>query len=269
MLAKTFKFFISPYTKGQTHLSHKDALVASLGSFIAISVIFLFTIKITSNHNTAALIAASTGATAFLIFTLPTSVFSNNWSVIGGHLVSAFIGVSCFKLLGSSVVATALSVALAVIGMHLLRCPHPPGGATALLAVIGGENVTQLGYHYILFPILVNVLTLLVISHSLNMIVSTISKAEKINVLHAPSITFMPLSNELTNQKEALKTGGFYSHSQHNLNASIRRVISIYNDDVSYEVIQGAKKGKTECTTYKHFMAWARFKVVEIENHAA
>lgn len=157
---------VLPYRKGHTHLSHKEAIIASLGSFIGVLLTFILTINITNNHNSAALITGSTGATAFLIFTLPNSVFSQSWSVLGGHVVSALIGVSCFKLLGNSVIATALSVALSVIGMHLLRCPHPPGAATALLAVIGGEDITNLGYHYVIFPILLNILALLMISHS-------------------------------------------------------------------------------------------------------
>lgn len=273
MLARTFRFVISPYTNGQTHLSHKEAFTASLGSFFAIALIFTLTIQITNNQNTAALIAASTGATAFIIFTLPKSVFSQNWSVIAGHLISAFIGVSCFKLLGDSIIATALSLALAVIGMHLLRCPHPPGGATALLAVIGGEQVTQLGYHYVIFPILINVLTLLAIAHGFRWFFERLYKDESelaliqthsgIDVQVERSFNVTKIADELRSNKTTLQEGMLYSHSQHTLHASIRKITSITDNQVSYEVIHGFAKGKSDCVPYDHFVAWVRFKVEE------
>jgi CBS-domain-containing membrane protein len=275
LLVRTFKFVISPYTNGQTHLSHKEAFTASLSSFFAIALIFTLTMEVTNNQSAAALIAASTGASAFIIFTLPKSVFSQNWSVIAGHLTSAFIGVSCFKLLGSGIIATALSVALAVIGMHLLRCPHPPGGATALLAVIGGEPVTQLGYHYVIFPILINILTLLAIAHGFNWFFDRIYKNEDKLVVHQKGLdlgmdavtlfNFTKIADDLRNNKATLHEGMLYSHSQHHFHASIRKVISITNKQVSYEVIHGFTKGKIDCIPYENFVAWVRFKVDE--NH--
>lgn len=282
MLIRTFKFVVSPYTKGETHLSHKEAFAASVGSFSAISLIFLLTIQFTNNQNAAALIAASTGATAFLIFTLPKSVFSQNWSVIAGHLSSAFIGVTCYKLLGSSIIATALSVALAVIVMHLLRCPHPPGGATALLAVVGGEPITQLGYHYIIFPILINVLALLAIAHTFNWFLKTLHRGEllenlafsqtpdtthfqdyEIDKTQETLLSFIKIADSLKNNETALQEGVLYSHSQHSFNASIRKILSISNNLVRYEIIQGHAVGKIDTLPYNHFAAWVRFEVSE------
>lgn len=270
MLVRTIKFVISPYTKGQTHLSHKEAVTASLGSFVGIAFIFMLTIKITNNHNTAALIAASTGATAFLIFTLPNSVFSQNWSVIGGHLISAFIGVSCFKLLGNSIIATALSVALAVIGMHLLHCPHPPGAATALLAVIGGEPVTTLGYHYVVLPILGNILVLLIIARGFNYLTRILYKHKDTkHRKHNSDIlfNFAPFMDEIS-VKETLQVDRLYSHSQHAFNASVRKILAISVEEVRYEVIHGLAKGNEYSVPYDHFMAWTRFKVYEVQDAA-
>lgn len=268
MLVRTFKFVISPYTKGQTHLSHKEAFIASLGSFVGIAFIFMLTIKVTNNHNTAALIAASTGATAFLIFTLPNSVFSQNWSVIAGHMISAIIGVSCFKLLGNSIIATALSVALAVIGMHLLRSPHPPGAATALLAVIGGEPVTNLGYHYVLFPILGNILALLIIARGFNLIPNILRQFNRNKHQekdHITSFNFTPFVGE-SRTEEPLLEGEFYSHSQHTSHASIRKILAISDSEVSYEVIHGLTKGSIHSVPYDHFTAWTRFRVHEVKH---
>tara|TARA_R110002167_G_scaffold320377_4_gene526233 strand:- start:505 stop:1374 length:870 start_codon:yes stop_codon:yes gene_type:complete len=278
LLSRTFKFVISPYTNGQTHLSHKEAITASLGSFFAIALIFTLTIQVTNNQSTAALIAASTGASAFLIFTLPKSVFSQNWSVIAGHLTSAFIGVSCFKLLGDSIIATALSVALTVIGMHLLRCPHPPGCATALLAVIGGEPVTQLGYNYVLFPILINISTLLAIAHGFHWFFERFYKNKHKLGLNQPhshiadhnesSFNLIKIVDDLRSDRATLLEGMLYSHSQNTHHASIRKIISLSNNQVSYEVVHGYTKGKKDCVPYAHFVTWVRFKVEEA-HHAA
>jgi CBS-domain-containing membrane protein len=45
--------------------------------------------------------------------------------------------------------------------MHYLRCIHPPGGATALSAVIGGPMVHAMGYGYILQPVFINATVIL------------------------------------------------------------------------------------------------------------
>lgn len=55
-----------------------------------------------------------------------------------------------------------LAVGLAIGAMHYLRCIHPPGGATALTAVAGGASVHELGYHFVLTPVLLNVSILMI-----------------------------------------------------------------------------------------------------------
>jgi CBS-domain-containing membrane protein len=41
---------------------------------------------------------------------------------------------------------------------------HPPGGATALAAVIGGVHIHALGFTYIITPVLVNTVTILLVA---------------------------------------------------------------------------------------------------------
>ena len=48
--------------------------------------------------------------------------------------------------------------------MNGLRCLHPPGGAAALYAVLGGETVHALGYGYAFSPVLLNVVVLLAVA---------------------------------------------------------------------------------------------------------
>ena len=86
-------------------------------------------------------LVASMGASAVLLFAVPHGPLSQPWALVGGHLVSAVIGVACARLDTPPFVAAALAVALAICAMYYLRCIHPPGGATALTAVAGGQSV--------------------------------------------------------------------------------------------------------------------------------
>jgi CBS domain-containing membrane protein len=108
---------------------------------------------------------ASMGASAVLLFAAPHGALSQPWPVLGGHLISALIGVSCARWLGHEpMLAASLAVALSIAAMYGLRCLHPPGGATALYAVLGGETVHALGYGYLLSPVLLNVVVLLTVA---------------------------------------------------------------------------------------------------------
>ncbi|MBU4609800.1 HPP family protein [Achromobacter sp. GG226] len=94
-------------------------------------------------------IAAPLGASAVLIFATPASPLAQPWSVIGGNTLSALVGVACGHLIADPAGAGALSVALAIAVMFLLRCLHPPGGATALLSTLSLASAK-----FALFPML-------------------------------------------------------------------------------------------------------------------
>jgi CBS-domain-containing membrane protein len=144
-------------------VSHTERLVSALGGFVSI-----FAILTISAHYLGAdgvlLIVPSTGATAVLLFAVPHGALSQPWNVLGGHLVSALVGVSCFLLVPQTFVAAGLAVGLAIVVMYYLRCIHPPGGATALAAVIGGESTHALGYQFVLTPVLGNILVILIVA---------------------------------------------------------------------------------------------------------
>ena len=106
-------------------------------------------------------VVASMGASAVLFFAAPHSPLAQPWAFVGGHLVSALIGVSCYKLIPDTYAAAAAAVSLAIVAMHFLHCLHPPGGATALVAVAGGSNIHELGYGYLLAPVGLNVVLFL------------------------------------------------------------------------------------------------------------
>ena len=108
------------------------------------------------------LLVAPMGASAVLLFAVPASPLAQPWSIIGGNLVSATVGVACAGWIADPVGATALAVALAICLMFALRCVHPPSGAVALTAVLGGPAVHALGYRFVAEPIALQSVALLV-----------------------------------------------------------------------------------------------------------
>jgi CBS-domain-containing membrane protein len=115
------------------------------------------------------LIIGSFGASAVLIYAAIKSPLAQPRNLIGGHIISALVGVACYKLFGGTLwVAAALGVSLAIVAMLVTRTLHPPGGATALIAVIGGRNVHDLGFLYAVFPAGVGALILLVVALLVN-----------------------------------------------------------------------------------------------------
>ncbi len=122
------------------------------------------------------LIIGSFGASAVLIFGAIKSPLAQPPNLIGGHIISALIGVSAYKALAPHLwLAAALGVATAIAAMHLTKTLHPPGGATALIAVIGGEKVHQLGYLYALVPVAAGAVIMLAVA----LIVNNIPKTRK------------------------------------------------------------------------------------------
>jgi CBS-domain-containing membrane protein len=140
--------------------SHGEKLLSSLGAFLGILGLLVISDGILGIQG-AGLVVASMGASAVLLFAAPHSPLSQPWPVLGGHLVSAAIGVTCALHIDHVLTASAVAVALSIAAMYYGRCLHPPGGASALAIVIGGESVRALGYAYLVTPILLNVLLLL------------------------------------------------------------------------------------------------------------
>jgi len=151
---------------------HGEKWISGLGALLGIVAVYWLARCTFPQHAAGAvggaLMVTSMGASAVLLFAVPQGALSQPWAVVGGHLLSAIIGVSCQKLFPGHAWTAALAVGLAVLGMYYLRCIHPPGGATALAAVIGGPDVHALGYHYVLMPILINVVAILAMAVAFN-----------------------------------------------------------------------------------------------------
>lgn len=101
-------------------------------------------------------LVAPVGASAVLVFALPASPLAQPWPVLGGNSVSALMGVLAYKFIPNPDVAAGLAVAGAIGAMAFLRCLHPPGGAVALTAVIGGPVIHAAGWHFALVPVALN-----------------------------------------------------------------------------------------------------------------
>lgn len=152
----------------QTIVEPIDHLWTFLGAFIGIGLVgFLQGTRFGEMDNV--FLIGSFGASAVLIFGATNSPLAQPRNLVGGHLISAFVGVCIHKLVpGHLWIASALAVALAIVGMQITKTLHPPGGATALIANIGSEKIKALGFFYVLSPVLSGVLILLVVALLVN-----------------------------------------------------------------------------------------------------
>nr|WP_246307973.1 HPP family protein [Chitinibacter bivalviorum] len=107
---------------------------------------------------------APIGASAVLLFAAPASPLAQPWSIIVGNVLSAVAGVLCANLIGHTALAAGIAVMLAIAVMLLTRSLHPPGGAVALTAVIGGSQISDLGYLFVVVPVAINSLLILLIA---------------------------------------------------------------------------------------------------------
>lgn len=114
------------------------------------------------------MLIAPMGASAVLLFAVPASPLAQPWSIMGGNVVSALVGVTCARWIGDPLLAAPLAVAMAIGTMFALRCLHPPGGAVALTAVLGGPAVTAAGYGFALAPVALNSLVLALVALAFN-----------------------------------------------------------------------------------------------------
>lgn len=144
-------------------MSYKEKLISGLGGIVALYFVMLVSQQ-ALHLSGAAMVIASMGASAVLLFAVPHGQLSQPWPVIGGHTLSALIGVACARYISSPLLAGAVAVGVAIAVMHHFKCIHPPGGATALTAVVGGPGVHALGFSFAWCPVLVNALTIVLVA---------------------------------------------------------------------------------------------------------
>ncbi|MFN7139926.1 MAG: HPP family protein [Limisphaerales bacterium] len=148
-------------------VTHTEKLISGLGAFLGILSTFLISRQFLDTQGTIFLVS-SMGASAVLLFGVPHGALSQPWPLLGGHLCSALVGVACSRWIIEPIFAASLAVGMSMLLMHYARCIHPPGGATALTAVIGGTQIQQLGFAYLLFPVALNVFAILLTAFLFN-----------------------------------------------------------------------------------------------------
>jgi len=111
---------------------------------------------------------APMGASAVLLFAVPSSPLAQPWSIIGGNLVAATVGVACARWIPAPGLAAGVAVAVSIALMFQLRCVHPPSGAVAITAVFGGPAVQALGFGFVVVPVAINSMLLLLTALAFN-----------------------------------------------------------------------------------------------------
>ncbi|MBI1195550.1 MAG: HPP family protein [Gammaproteobacteria bacterium] len=154
-------------------VSNSEIWWSWLGAFLGIGALGVLSHFFFNRHDST-LVIGSLGASAVLLYGAVRSPLAQPRNLIGGHILSAIVGVTVWKLLHPYPhLAEATAVATAIALMHLTRTLHPPGGATALIAVVGSPDIHALGYYYVFVPATVGPLILLVIALLVNNVPET------------------------------------------------------------------------------------------------
>lgn len=160
---KRGKSWIFPTTVNQSQI-----FWSWLGAFVGIALVSFISSFVLEGTGLT-LIIGSFGASAVLIYGACDSPLAQPRNLIGGHFLSAIVGVACWQLLSTQpYLAAPAAVATAIAVMQLTGTLHPPGGATALIAVIGGEQIQQLGYLYVIIPATTGAILLLLVALVVN-----------------------------------------------------------------------------------------------------
>lgn len=133
-----------------------DRMICCVGALAGIGVTALVGLLAFGRDASLPYLVAPMGASAVLVFAVPASPLAQPWSVIGGNTLGALVGIAVVGVIHDPLIASAVAVSLAIAGMSFGRCLHPPGGAAALTAVLGGPTVLAAGYKFALLPVAAN-----------------------------------------------------------------------------------------------------------------
>jgi len=144
------------------YIKFYDALSAFVASFVSVAILaaLQYNAMVDGLHDTQKIfIIGSFGATAVLLYGVTESDLSQPRNCFGGHVISAFIGVCIQKIFAACDagedmlwLSCALSISISITAMNLLRCLHPPAGATAILAILPSSVIQDIGWLYIGLP---------------------------------------------------------------------------------------------------------------------
>ncbi|GHE91864.1 HPP family protein [Thalassotalea profundi] len=278
--------------------SKTEKIISGIGALIGILLCQIVTLQY-FNTGESLLLIASMGATATLIYALPHGALSQPWSVLGGHFVSAIIGILSYQYISETLLASSVAVGGAVLVMYFLRCLHPPGGATALFCTQGGETVHELGFNFLIEPLLQNVVILIGVAILFNGLFSWRRYPAHLNFRHIKNQSLSYLSHEdfsaallqldsfvdvsteelavifdramahadsnKPQRKLLLKTGSFYSNGSLGEGWNIKQITNIENSKITYKVMLGNNNGLIEECGQRAFRQWAKFEVEYVQ----
>ena len=275
--------------------SHREKLVSALGTTLALILLYGVTHLVMAEA--ALWVTGSMGASAVLVFAMPHGTLSQPWSVIGGHVLSAAFGVACVQYLPPGFWLAALAVGGSVVIMMYARCLHPQGSATAMIVVLGGPQITEAGFAFVVYPILLDVLVIVLFAVAFNalfegrryplpLVRHQVSRAPGIapeDFEHALKqmnaymdiefddlLRLVELANNNAQSKGVaaadLVTGAYYSNGLPGRNWSVREVQQVVNRPgragrVRYRIVKGAGEGGNGICRVSEFLRWARYRV--------
>lgn len=157
------KFLPKPNTA-----SGREQLRAGIGAIVGLMLTAFLSYFFLNGKSGMAFLVAPMGASSVLLFGVPASPLAQPWSVFGGNVVSAIVGVTCASLVENPMVAAPLAGGFAILCMFLMRCLHPPGGAVALTAVLAGPAVHAAGYEFAFIQVGLNTALMVVAALAYN-----------------------------------------------------------------------------------------------------
>lgn len=137
-----------------------DRLIACLGALIGIAATAA-TSSLASHGGAFPFLVAPMGASAVLLFAVPSSPMAQPWPILGGSIVSALVGICVARIVPDPHWAVGIGVSLAILAMSALRCLHPPGGACAILPILASGQSAATDFGFALLPVGLNALLLI------------------------------------------------------------------------------------------------------------
>ena len=153
--------WLARFRPTQSYVDRYERMRASAGALFGIVLTGACTYLVLGSNIHAAWLIAPMGASSVLLFAVPSSPLAQPWSLIGGNLIAAIVGITCAKLIDAPMLAAGVAIGIAIGAMIAFRCVHPPSGAVALTAVLAGTGPHAHGYDFVLSPVLLNSVILL------------------------------------------------------------------------------------------------------------
>jgi len=144
--------FFATFLPEASSISWFERLRSAFGVALGLAIIVGFGLWLPNLSNASVWIIASIGASAFLVFVLPSSPMAQPWAIVGGNCVCALVALTCAHLVHEVAFLIPLSVGLAILAMFVMRCLHPPAASLALLIPLAG----LMDYQFVIFPVLSN-----------------------------------------------------------------------------------------------------------------